>query len=50
MEEEFRRILPDGVSLHVSRIRLREVTREELIKMEEGIKDAVYRLSDAGYE
>ena len=50
MEEEFRRILPDGVSLHVSRIRLREVTREELIKMEEGIKDAVYRLSDAGVD
>ena len=46
MEEEFRRILPEGVSLHISRIQLREVTKEELIKMEKGLERAAEELKD----
>jgi len=47
MEEEFGRVLPRNLSLHVTRIRLREVTRGELLKMERDIKEAVYELADA---
>jgi len=47
MEEEFRKILPEGVSIHISRIRLRTVTRKELIEMEKGIDKAANELSDA---
>ncbi len=50
MEEEFRKILPEGVSLHISRIQLRKVTREELIKMEKGLEKATEELKDAGVD
>jgi len=47
MEEEFRSWLPDGVSLHVSRIKLRKVNVEELRKMKESVREAASLLSDA---
>ncbi len=50
MEEEFRAWLPDGVSLHVSRIRLRKVNVEELKSMKEGVKMASSLLADAGVD
>ncbi len=50
MEEEFRAWLPEGISLHVSRIRLRKVNVEELKSMKEGIERASALLSDAGVD
>ncbi len=50
MEEEFRRSLPEGISLHVARVRLRKVNVEELRRMENYIEDASDRLSDAGVD
>ncbi len=47
MEEEFRRFLPDGISLHVARVRLRKVNVEELRRMENYVEDASERLADA---
>ncbi len=48
MEEELRRALPDGVSLHVARVKLRKVTVEELQRMEEYVEAAADTLADAG--
>lgn len=50
MEEEFRSALPDGVSLHVARVRLRKVNVEELKKMEEFVELAADMLADAGVD
>ncbi len=47
MEEEFRRLLPYGVSLHAARVRLRRVTIRELEAMKEELLDAAWRLVDA---
>lgn len=47
MEEEFRELLPKGISLHTARMRLRKATVEELEKMEKYLLDAAYSLSDA---
>ncbi len=48
MEEEFRRFLPEGVSLHVARVKLRKVNVEELREMKKYVGDASDRLADAG--
>lgn len=48
MEMEFRSVLPEGVSLHVARIRLVNVTEGELTLMEKDLEDAVTELTDAG--
>jgi len=47
MEEEFRRVLPEGVSLHVARMRLKNVTVKELMEMEKYALNAVEELVDA---
>lgn len=47
MEEEFRKVLPEGVSLHTARMRLRNVTVEELFNMEKEAVEAASRLADA---
>ncbi len=50
MEEEFRRFLPEGVSLHVARVKLRKVNVEELREMKKYVGDASDRLADAGVD
>jgi len=50
MEEEFRSWLPDGVSLHVARVRLRRVNVEELSRMEKYVDLAADTLADAGVD
>ena len=47
MESEFWRMLPEGFSVHTSRLRLREVTVEELGLMEKRVEDAALQLADA---
>lgn len=47
MESEFWRMLPEGFSVHASRLRLREVTVEELGLMEKRVEDAALQLADA---
>ncbi|ANF21875.1 maleate cis-trans isomerase family protein [Thermococcus piezophilus] len=50
MEMEFHSSLPDGVSLHTSRVPLRNVTEEELIKMNALAVESAKLLRDAGVE
>ncbi|WP_048055309.1 aspartate/glutamate racemase family protein [Pyrococcus sp. NA2] len=50
MEMEFHSMLPEGVSLHVSRMPLKNVTEEELLKMTSYAIEAAKLLSDAGVE
>jgi len=47
MESEFHRMCPEGVSVHVARMRLREVTPEALVKMAEDALLAAEMLSTA---
>ena len=47
MEEEFRRLMPHGVSLHVARMKLVNVTVEELFEMEKHALSAASDLADA---
>lgn len=47
MEEEFRRLLPDGVSLHTARMRLKKATVDELENMEKYMDEAANELADA---
>lgn len=47
MEEEFWRFLPRGFSVHVARLKLRNVNVEELSLMESYIDDEVLKLVDA---
>ena len=47
MESEFWKMLPEGFSVHTSRLRLREVTVEELGLMEKRVEDAALQLADA---
>jgi maleate isomerase len=50
MEMEFHRHLPEGVSVHTSRMPLRSVTEEELIKMASLAVESAGLLRDAGVE
>lgn len=47
MEVEFRKMLPEGFSIHAARARLRLVTVEELAKMEEEVEREAVKLADA---
>ncbi len=47
MEDEFRRLLPSKISLHTARMRLSNVTIEELFKMERDAVSASLMLADA---
>ncbi|ASJ13723.1 maleate cis-trans isomerase family protein [Thermococcus radiotolerans] len=50
MEMELHEALPDGVSLHTARVPLRNVTEEELVKMNTLAVEAARLLRDAGVE
>ncbi|NJE85762.1 maleate cis-trans isomerase [Thermococcus sp. CX2] len=50
MEMELHSALPEGVSLHTSRVPLRNVTEEELIKMNALAVESAKLLRDAGVE
>jgi len=47
MEHEFNVMHPKGVTVHVARMRLKEVTLPELMGMEKEIEEAALRLADA---
>lgn len=47
MEQEFRAMLPRDVSVHVGRIRLRQIVVHELLKMEKQIREEALKLADA---
>jgi maleate isomerase len=49
-EPEIARILPDGVSLNTTRLKLAGSTREDLLGMTKGVEDAVSLLVDAGID
>ncbi|WP_231738861.1 arylmalonate decarboxylase [Novosphingobium sp. FSW06-99] len=49
-EPELIRFLPDGVSLHTTRLKLAGSTREDLLGMTEGVEQAVKLLTDAGVD
>jgi maleate isomerase len=50
MEMELHNYLPEGVSLHTSRMPLRSVTEEELVKMGSLAVESAKLLRDAGVE
>ncbi|NJE02667.1 aspartate/glutamate racemase family protein [Thermococcus sp. MV11] len=50
MEMELHSVLPEGVSLHTARVPLRNVTEEELIKMNALAVESARLLRDAGVE
>ncbi len=50
MEEEFRKLLPEGISLHVTRVGLRKVNVRELLEMEKHVREAAQLLGDAGVD
>jgi len=50
MEPEFYEMLPKGFSVHTSRLALREVTVDGLVKMEEAIEAEALKLRDADVE
>ncbi|AFL95855.1 putative maleate cis-trans isomerase [Thermococcus cleftensis] len=50
MEMELHSVLPEGVSLHTARVPLRNVTEEELIKMNALAVESAKLLRDAGVE
>lgn len=47
MESEFCKMIPEGFSVHISRLRLVEVTVEQLALMEKEIENAALKLADA---
>ena len=47
METEFRKMLPEGFSVHAARVRLKLATVEELAKMEEEVENEAAKLADA---
>jgi len=49
-EPEIARILPDGVSLHTTRLKLAGSTRDDLLGMTKGVEDAASLLADAGVD
>jgi len=50
MEPELYRIAPPGVSIHISRIPLKDVTRDSLLEMERHTLKAAMELSDANVD
>ncbi len=50
MEPEFYAMLPSGFTVHTARLRLREVTVEDLAQMEKKIEEEALKLKDAGVE
>jgi maleate isomerase len=49
-EPEIARVLPDGVSLHTTRLKLAGSARDDLLGMTEGVEAAVSLLVDAGVD
>lgn len=49
-EPELIRFLPEGVSLHTTRLKLAGSTREDLLVMTDGVEQAVTLLTDAGVD
>lgn len=49
-ELEFLKLAPEGVSLHVTRIRMRRGSKEELRKLADRVEDASRLLADAGVD
>lgn len=49
-ESEFTRLAPEGVSLHVTRIRMRRGSREELGRLADSVEDSSRLLADAGVD
>jgi maleate isomerase len=49
-EPEISRILPEGVSLHTTRLKLAGSTRDELLGMAKGVEEATGLLTDAGVD
>jgi maleate isomerase len=47
MEPEFYRILPDDFTIHIARLKLRNVTINDLAKMEENVEEEAVKLADA---
>ncbi len=47
METEYGRVLPDNITLHTGRMRLRDVTVEALLEMERSVEDEALKLADA---
>ena len=47
MEAEYSRVLPDNITLHTGRMRLREVTVEALVEMERSVEEEALKLADA---
>lgn len=50
MEQEFHVMLPREVSIHVGRVRLRQVVVHELLEMENQIREEALKLADADVE
>jgi len=50
METEFRKLLPENVSLHSARLRLLSATIDQLAKMEEELEEEAVKLADANVE
>jgi maleate isomerase len=50
MEPEFYSMLPSDFTVHTGRLRLREVTVEDLTQMEKKIEEEALKLKDAGVE
>lgn len=47
MEAEYGRVLPDNITLHTGRMRLRDVTVEALVEMERSVEEEASKLADA---
>ena len=50
MEAEYGRVLPDNITLHTSRMRLRDVTVETLVEMEKSVEEEALKLADANVD
>ena len=50
MEPEFHKMLPNSFTVHVARLKLREVTVKGLIEMERGIEEEASKLADANVD
>jgi len=47
MESEYGRVLPDNITLHTCRMRLRDVTVEALVEMKRSVEEEALKLADA---
>lgn len=50
LEPEFYRMIPEGISVHFSRLKLKADIREDLEKMTENMDEEVQKLADAGVD